>query len=176
MLTLNDVEIRLQNFGTRYAIFLSSTNKTAIEERYYAFWNQNTTGGELEWWSDNVAMFWIWSTKNTTCDDKLRWALAQIALKTILRDRHTKGSNPWPDACDMAAEWYDSIDHVTWLSFNVTIDLYGMGDSVSAEKNTGNFNDDVVAQTLTRNGVSNLEATKNLEELSDEEPEPATTT
>lgn len=170
MLTLNNVNIHIQNFGTRYGIFLVSKDKKAIEERYYSFFNHGGTSGELEWWADNTALLWIFGTTKITVDDKFRWTLAQMALFTILNKGHTKGRDAWIEACDLAYDWYDKIEYVNWLSFDVHVDLYGLGDSVHAEKDTGNFNCDVISKTLTRNGASNLDGAKNLDDLSDEEP------
>ncbi len=160
MLTLNNVNIHQQNFSTRFGIFLTGKDKEAIQQIYYSFWNHEATGGELEWWCDNTALFWIADSIKSSCDEKFRMALAKMALAILRNQGDIKGRDPWPDACDLAMSWYETVERVTWLEFNVENDFgmgYSMGDSVAAEKTTGNFDDDVLAKTVTRSGIEKPE-------------------
>ena len=159
MLTLNNVHIHLQNFGTILGIFLTGTSKQDIEQRYYSFYNHEATGGELEWWSETCALFWIYTSKQGTAEEKLKLALVRGAFAEILQTRNTKGSNPWPEACLIAEERYQKIDHVTWFQTTRVWDMFDMGTAVHAEKGTGNFDDDVLGSVVT-NGKGALDAVK----------------
>ena len=172
MLTLNNVKISLQNFGTIYGIFLNGTSKEAIEQRYYSFYNHEATGGDLEWWSETCGLFWIYTSKAGTADDKLRLALARAAFAKIMQHNRPAGIDPWPLACELAEKWYNAIDHVTWFKSESVWDMFDMGDSVTAEKGTGNFDDDVLGAVVSRAGNDALDAnkqSKELDELDEEE-------
>jgi len=162
MLVLDCVQINMQRLGSILGIFLVSLSKIAIEQRYYSFWNHEATGGELEWWSNTVALFWIHSCRKGTADEKLKRALRSGALSQLLAT-NTKGTNPWPIACKMAEERYSIIDHVTWFETANIQDMFALGDSVIAEKPNGDFSD-VLESVLTRKGVDALDARKNDEE------------
>lgn len=179
-LVLNNVTISVQNFGSRLAIFLQG-EKEAIEQRYYAFWNYGGTSGELEWWSDVCAIIWLWddeplivpertspkwtpqlvqdinrkNRQRRTSMQKLLHVMTESALAEILNaDGAAKGSNPIHLARDIAQLRVNEMEWVNWYQPKVSIDLYGMGTSVRAEKDTGNFDDDVVAKGLERNATS----------------------
>lgn len=161
MLALNKVSVLLQDFGSVLGVFLVGADKTAIEQRYYSFYNHEATGGDLEWWSDTCALFWIYSHKDYSAEDKLMWALAQGALAEMLNaPESTKGHNVWPRACEIAQERYTSIEKVTWFKTGVSLEMYDVGNSVSAEKGTGNFDDDVLGSVVMRNGETTLDLVK----------------
>ena len=174
MLALNNVRVHLQNFGTILGIFLVGKSKEDIQRRYFSFYNHEATGGDLEWWCDNddnkVALFWIYSSKARSADEKLRLALVRAAHQELLK-RHTKGTNPWPKACDIAQARYESIERVTWFKSESVWDMFDMGDSVTAEKGTGNFDDDVLGAVVTRGGNDVLDANKQEKVLEENEEE-----
>lgn len=152
MLTLQNVQINVQDFGSSFGVFLVAQDKEAINQRFYSFWNHQATNGELEWWSDTTAFFWIAGTKNQTPEEKLLIYLARAGLSEILNTEQTKGTNPWPRACEKALERYEQINRVQWLQTSTSLSLYDFADSVVAEKETGNFDDDVLAPSLERGG------------------------
>jgi len=168
MLVLNDITINLQNFGTILGIFLVGKSKEGIEQRYFSFWNHEATGGELEWWSETCALFWVYTSKDRTAEDKLLFALAKAAMAELINKGDTKGRDPWPEACDLAIDRFERIDHVTWFKTEKVWDMFDMGDSVAAEKGTGNFDDDVLGRVVTRTGTASLDMIK-ATELADEE-------
>ena len=181
MLTLNDVSIYLQNGGTVLAIYLVGSSKQAIEERYYSFYNHGVTGGELAWLNDNnapyTAFFWVYEKKGVEVFDWFRFGLARAALAELLapsNPHNFKGQDPWPIACEMALDRYDKIQHVNWLDFRVESDFgmgFAMGDAVSAEKGTGNFDDDVLGRAVT-DGKAALDMVKARRQEGEEEVEP----
>ena len=145
MLTLNGVAIYLQNFGTVTAVFLTASDKEAIEQRFNSFWNHQATGGEYEWWSDTTLLFWVWGNERRTADAKMLKAMEHGALAEILNKSgsSTKGSNPMINARQIAKERFKLIGWVNWLQVNPAreLNIYDMGDSVKAEKETGDFSD-----------------------------------
>jgi hypothetical protein len=159
MLVLNNVTVNLQNFGTILGIFLVGKSKESIEERYFSFWNHGATGGDLEWWCDTCALFWIYTSKNQTAEDKLLTALANGALAELI-NKGSKGHDPWPEACEIAMDRYEQMDHVTWFKTEKVWEMYDVGDSVTAEKGTGNFDDDVLGKAVTRTGTASLDMIK----------------
>lgn len=164
MLNWKNVQVFLQNFGSVFGVFLMSQDKTAIEQRFYSFWNQKITGGELEWWSDSCALFWVYSSHGQTAEDKILWGLKQAALRELLppaNSDHKKGRDCWPQACETAIERFRSIERVNWYKTNATeVKLYDYTNSrIKAERDSGNF-DDVLAAVLTRNGPETLDMIK----------------
>jgi hypothetical protein len=167
MLTLNNVTINLQNFGSILCIHLTGPDKDGIEARYFSFYNHETVGGELEWENDIVspfhAFFWVYSNTVMTAMDKLILGLARGALFEMLppnSHKHTKGTDLWPLACGIAFKRYEQIESVTWLDIRTEVDFgagYSMGDSVTAEKGSGNFDDEVLARVVTRGGNATLD-------------------
>lgn len=160
MLRLLDVTINVQNFGTILGVFLSGDDVVNVQRRYYSFYNHGATRGELEWWSPLTALFWVNSSKRRSAEYKFRNALTNAALFEILNQRDTEESkpvvsrpikyNPWPEACRIATERYDAIEWVTWFVTGAqNLDIYSVGETVSAERGTGNFNDDVLTATIT---------------------------
>ena len=149
MLVLLNVQIQAQNFGSIIGIFLVSDDVTAINERYYSFFNHAATSGELEWWSTTCAMFWISSISKGSAEYKLKRALVSAALSEILNTENTKETNPWPRANLIAEERYAAIEWVNWFQAGVlNLDIYSVADKVIAETPTGNFNDDVLAPVI----------------------------
>jgi len=41
-----------------WAIGMRGKDRTAITHRFYAFYNWMATSGELDWWTDEFAVFW----------------------------------------------------------------------------------------------------------------------
>ena len=41
-----------------WAIGMRGKNRKAIEQRFFAFYNWMATSGELDWWTDEFAVFW----------------------------------------------------------------------------------------------------------------------
>lgn len=146
MLNLNGVTIEQQSFGSVLAIFLSGS-KEAICERFNSFWNwKGTTGNdcEMEWWTDTCAMFW-------TYPKNLRYSMEMAALAEILnsdKGGSLKGTNPMSRARAIASQRMAAIDNVRLIQNATEIAAYTSGE-VSAEKPSGNFNDDVLAQTVS---------------------------
>src|SRR6185369_16490818 len=158
MLTLNGVIISAQDFGTRIAIFLQGEKKD-IEFRHYAFYNHEACKGELEWWSDNCALFWIASDHRGLAEAKLFQSLTNCALFEILNTENTKGTNPINRAKAVAKSQIEQMTWVNWYKERGSVwEIYAMGSSVRAEKETGNFDDDVVAKGLERNAGQKVEA------------------
>lgn len=165
MLTLNGVIVHLQNFGSILCIHLVGTSKAAIEERYFSFYNHETTGGELEWENEvhepYHAFFWVYGGK-MPAEEKLQLGLTRSALFEMLPPNShysTKGRDIWPEACRVGAERMQQIDHVMWFHMHTAVEAYSLGDTVTAEKNTGNFDDDVLGQVVSH-GIGSLEITQ----------------
>jgi hypothetical protein len=146
-LNLNGVTISLQNFGTRLAVFLQG-EKRAIEQRYFALWNHGATNGELEWWCDNCAFIWIFEDIHDTAEDKLWRAMVWSAWNEIQNREETKGRNPMPEAIEIADKRISEMQWVNWYQQSAVWDMYDLGTSVKAEKETGNFNDDILGRTV----------------------------
>lgn len=151
-LILFKVTIHVQDLGTRYAVFLQG-EKEDIRRCYYAFYNHEATGGELEWESDIFGVLWVFGDAKETAQNKFKRAMAKIALSEILWRKHTKGKDPWPDALQMAEDRIKQINFVHWYAAPNIWDFYDIGKTVSAEKPTGNFDDDVLGGTLEREGA-----------------------
>lgn len=174
MLCLLDVTINLQNFGTIIGVFLTSENIPAIDQRYWSFFNHGATRGELEWWSEKTALFWVNSSKQATAEQKFKKALTNAALFEILNTQQTKGNNPWPIACRVAEERYAAIDWVTWFVAGAqNLDIYSLAETLGAESGTGNFDDDVLASALSvgKHALGLSRYIDDPEELDDERPE-----
>lgn len=151
MLKLNSVTIQAQDFGTVIAVFLTGENKRDIQERYFSFWNFGATNGDLDWWSETCAMFWIPSdNRKVTAEGKFKKYLWKSALAEIIQSRDTKGSNPSPDAIKVAQERWASIDWVRWYSPKRYWAIHTEGIEIKAEKETGNF-EDVLVTVLQNN-------------------------
>lgn len=149
MLNLGNVTINCQNFGTIIGVFLLGEKEIDIERRYLSFLHWKATGGDLEWWTNQCALFWVYSTVQDTAENKILKALTNAALFEIINAQKTKGTNPWPAACALAAERYSQIEWVNWLTLGVrNLDIHGLGHTVHAEKDTGNFDDDVLSPVI----------------------------
>jgi hypothetical protein len=176
MLNLQNVTISIQSFGTVLGVFLTGKDRTAIEQRFFSFWNHGATKGEMEWWSDTCAFFWVTESKNQTAEEKFKLSLIRAALYEILPPtsrRAYKHVNAWVDACEIGLKRFELIDRVNWLVFSNTIELFSLADSISAEKETGNFDDDVLGSVVSRDGATKLEMLKI--HVSDNEHEPSET-
>jgi len=160
MLVLNGVTICCQNLGTILAIFLQGKQED-IERRYYAFWNYGATNGELEYWCDSCGLLWLYSDKHLTAVDKLYKAFVHGALMEILNKGHTKGRDPLSEAWDLAEYRISQIEMVNWYCADYSVELYGMGESITAEKGTGNFDDEVLGATVegaaSHKGIEKIE-------------------
>lgn len=144
MLTLCNVSIFVQDFGTVLGVFLRGAKENIIN-RYYSFWNWGATGGELEWWTDSCALFWIHSKGGRTADERLFHAMAMMALFEILnKGEAKKGTNPYPQACKIAEERISQIKKVTWFKIPQAHEVRHSIGQICAEKGTGNFNDDIL--------------------------------
>ena len=148
MLKLNDVVISTQDLGTILGVFLQG-KKEDIERRFYSFWNHEATGGELEYWSDECGLFWIYSDVRETAQRKLIKAMARGAFAE-LANRREEGFGAWRKAVDKAFERYDLLDWVRWYQAPPSTEYFTFGTSVTAEKGTGNFDDDVVTVELQK--------------------------
>jgi len=167
-LVLNGVTINAQDFGTSILIYLTG-EKEAIEHRYYAFYNHGGTNSkELEWNSDTNAQFYLVNGFGKTALEKLQHVLIHCALAQILNTRHTKGQNPMIEAAAIGLQNLNRIQWVTWYRATRHLNIHDFGDSVSAERGTGNFDDDVIAKGLERTGA-NLDARKLQKELEENE-------
>ena len=69
---------------------------------------------------------------------------------------NTKGRDIWPNACDTGLARFDAIEHVNWIQFAASVTIYDVGHSITAEKGTGNFNDDVLGNVVMRHGCLEL--------------------
>lgn len=156
MLTLNGVDICLQNFGSVLAVFLRGESREEIERRHWSFYNHEATRGELDWWSDRCAMFWIYSTTEISAIDKFKRALVRAAFCELVQ-AGSKGTNPWGHAYVLGEKRFATIEYVTWYKITKVWEMFDLGSSVSAEKGTGNFDDDVLAPVVNE-GKERLEA------------------
>ncbi len=153
-LTVDGVTISAQDVGTRILVFLQASSMDAIKERFYSFWNHGATGGELEWWSDTCAAFWVWGSKTETPLRRLESAMVMATEAKHLNQGEDKGfGRCLTEVRRMLAQmkwvhWYQNLDVFT---------PYSMGDSIVAERGTGNFNDDVLGVTIEKSQTHTLE-------------------
>ncbi len=178
MLTLNGVQVFLQDFGTILCVHLVGTSKELVEERYFSFWNHHTTGGELEWQNDTRspyhAFFWVYSSTRMDAEQKVKMGLIRAAHFEMMpptAHHPTKGRDIWPEACKTGLMRFGQIERVTWLNLRTEVDFgsgYAMGDAVAAEKSTGNFDDDVLGNAVSQ-GKGTLDMIK--AKHTDNEPE-----
>ena len=162
-LILNNVTISLQDLSTVLAVFLQG-RKEDVERRYYSFWNYSSTGGEMEVWDEEpfCALFWIHGNGDPeVAHAKLNRALVFGALAEILNSEQTKGSNPFDRAVKIAEQRLAAMDRVRWyIPVPELHDFYSMGDSVKAEKSTGNWDQDELVNVLGRNSETDEGAFK----------------
>lgn len=152
-LSLHGVTISAQNFGTRILVFLQGP-KEAIEQRYYSFWNYGATGGELEWWCDNCAAFWVVGDEVTPPERRFEGAMAAAAQAELANKGQEIGLGK---ALSIARARLSEMQWVDWHKATDVWDAYTMGTSVTAEKGTGNFDDDCVTHAFER-GASALDS------------------
>ena len=145
-LELHGVKLRVQNLGTILGIFLQGKpeNVTAM---YNSFYNHGATSGEPEAWSDSCLLFWIHSAGRKTAEEKLLHSMTQAALFETLNHGAPKGSNPWNQCREIAQNRIAQMQNVTWWKAIKTQDQWDMGNSVKAEKATGDISD-VFEQSL----------------------------
>lgn len=162
---LDNVTISLQDLGSVIAVFLQGS-KEDIEARYNSLWNHQATGGELESWTENFGYILIWGNAKQTALEKLAQALTFAELSRMLNEGGTKGSNPIDKAYETALAQIDKMEWVRWIYTSARdVEIYGFGDSVAAEKGTGNFDDDVIAEGLKRPGSNpDMKVEEELEE------------
>jgi hypothetical protein len=172
-LTLNGVKIFIQNATTRLFVFLKGTEQ-AITERYFSFWNHEATSGDLIWLGPEFAYFLVYDKTADKALNKIAWAVIDGAQAELMNSNR-KPLNPQVEAIRIAKERLESIAWVAgWLSQSVVdVTLWNFGDSVAAEKGTGNFDDDVIASGLQRNAGSEAESLNQtkLDELEQEQDE-----
>ncbi len=161
MLILDNVTISLQNFTTRFLIFLQGAPND-IEMRHNSFYNHGTTDCSLEYMSDRCAFFWLWDNDLMTCSQQFQKAMEKAALFEILSKGGTKGTNPMNAARQMAALRIGLIEWVHWYKSEAHLNLYDLGTSVKAEKGGDEWND-FLGGKLERPGAANTK-----EELEEE--------
>lgn len=162
MLQLNQVTLEIQPLGTACIIFMVG-KKEDIERQFWSFQkNMATNKDEPEWWTDNVACF------STTMDAAIG-AFQRAAWWELLnnenflnkaRKNRLKGNkknrpklDPYSVAVQVGWNRFHRMSVVNWKKFDGASSMvYNYGSSVKAEKDTGNFNDDV----LTRNVNNDL--------------------
>lgn len=121
-----------------------------IERVYYSFWNHMACSGDIEYWSDTCALFWIHGSGSAAkAHSKLAYAMNNMALAELQNTENiAKGSRPMlrKRAAEIAQSRLDSMDKVTWYAPPAAdLSLYHMGDSVKAEKSTGDLSDVLVS-------------------------------
>jgi hypothetical protein len=161
-LILNGVTISLQNFGTRILVWLEGKQED-IELRHNAFFNHGVTNCELEWTGDTCAGFWLWDNKQKTAMEQFQHAMTQSALFELLQAGGTKGTNPMPQAREIAAARIAEAQWVTWYKCTARLDLHSLGSGPKAERETGDMSD-VYESVLQRPG-----ATGSIEQIEEEE-------
>jgi hypothetical protein len=140
MLNLYNVTIEIQSFSSIWAVFLVGP-KEDIEQRFWSFWNWKGISGnscEPDWWSDNCIVFWTYPTN-------FRNAMEQMALQEILNsNRVTKGSNPMPEARQIASQRIELIDRVQLIKY---ADAVRMGYEDEEPKETPEEKPEVVTSS-----------------------------
>lgn len=172
MLTLNGVTINLQLCGSIVGVFLTGAQR-AIERQYYSFYNHETTGGELEWWSPTCSLFWIYSSEHLPAMQKFVRGLQRAALAEFLNESGQDEATPEDEAraASVAEERLKQIQSVTWWDATVRpITMHGVATSLHAERGTGNFDDDVLSKAIQLD-ASTMEAMR----ATLKESEPAST-
>jgi hypothetical protein len=151
-LKLHGVTVSIQDMNTVLGLFLQG-EKEKIEQVYWSFYNHMATDGEIEEWSDTCALFWVHGNGDPiVAHAKLNRALVFMALGEILNSEQTKGTNPFNRAMEIAEQRLAAMDRVRWyIPVPELADFYAMGDSVKAEKSTGNWDQDELVGVLGRN-------------------------
>jgi hypothetical protein len=150
-LKLHGVELSLQDMGNVLLVFLQG-EPDAVQNMYYSLWNWSATSADFQEMSDTCGYIVIHgNNKPEVAHYKLSRALKMGALAEILNSENTKGTNPMLRAQKIADERLAAMDKVRWYKPIADLgDIYMMGDSIKAERETGNFDDDVLGASLDR--------------------------
>ena len=62
-----------------WAIGMRCKNRQAIKERIYAFYNWMATSGELDWWTDEFAVFW-------TDEERCTKAILEFCRRRVIQE------------------------------------------------------------------------------------------
>jgi len=151
MLKLNNVVISVQDIGSVLGVFLQG-KKEDIERRFFSFWNHEATSAELEYWCDECAMFFVGPDQREAAERKLLKAFCRGVYAELTNAKHPEGFATWRKAVDVGWERFDAAERVRWYMPVTGYDIYNMG-VVAAEKGTGNFDDDVLGETIRKSNT-----------------------
>lgn len=98
--------ISIQDFGSKIAVGISGKDKTAVEQRFFSFWNHGATNGEFEWTDDISGYFW--STKADLHKSLVNAALFNL-LNTNPLEFKGKKYGALPKARKIAAALFNSL-------------------------------------------------------------------
>jgi hypothetical protein len=151
MLNIHNCKLSLQDMGNVLLVFIEG-KKEDSERVYYSLYNWGATSAEYQEMSDTCGYVVVHgNNKPEVAHYKLSRALKMGALAEILNNENTKGTNPMLRAQKIADERVAAMDKVRWYKPVADLgDIYMMGDSIKAEKSTGNWNDDVLGASLDR--------------------------
>ena len=62
-----------------WAIGMRGKNRQEIKERFYAFYNWMATSGELDWWTDEFAVFW-------TDEERCTKAILEFRRRRVIQE------------------------------------------------------------------------------------------
>lgn len=158
MLSLNNVKLEIQPLGSACFIFMIGEEKD-IELRFNSFANHGATQlDHPDWWTPRVATF-----STTTIAAQLAFVRAAFYelisnpkfLTKIENDKLSKGCkrkkiDAWDIAHAVGFNRFYRMKTVSLHRFGKNNNMYALGSSVKAEKNTGNFNDDVLGNNVTK--------------------------
>jgi len=151
MLNIHNCKLSLQDMGNVLLVFIEGKKEDA-ERVYFGLYNHMATSAEYQEMSDTCGYIVVHgNNKPEVAQAKLLRALKMGALAEILNTEPTKGTNPIFRAESIANERFAAMDRVRWYQPIADLgDIYMMGDSIKAEKETGNWNDDVLGTSLDR--------------------------
>ena len=151
MLNIHNCKLSLQDMGNVLLVFIEGKKEDA-ERVYFGLYNHGATSAEYQEMSDTCGYVVVHgNNKPEVAQAKLYQAFVSGALAEILNSENTKGTSPMNRARKVASERLSAMDRVRWYKPLPDLgDIYMMGDSIKAEKSTGNWNDDVLGASLDR--------------------------
>jgi hypothetical protein len=151
MLNIHNCKLSLQDMGNVLLVFIEGKKEDA-ERVYFSLYNWGATSAEYQEMSDTCGYVVVHgNNKPEIAHAKLNRAFRFAALAEILNSENTSGTNPMARAQKIADERLAAMDKVRWYKPVADLgDIYMMGDSIKAERETGNFDDDVLGASLDR--------------------------
>ena len=124
----------VQKEGTNWAVGIVGDTKREVERRYFYFWNNKATDGELFWLKDEAAPFvaYFWTDK-----DRLKESLKNASLLEAMQagfgdDFKGKKGGLMPFAKDIAESKFLEIKTETFIDRTKRYNFYTLG-SIKAE-------------------------------------------